>query len=264
MSYYGISFLYDQKASDEFGLFISDLDATSINKQMGSTNMEIYEQKIYRRASPHFYGSTPSSRLSFDFSAHTEREIDSEEFQKIQKWLFGSKTYKRFQIVQEDLEHIYWMAILNNPQITKVGNLIRGFSCVVECNSPFAFAFPKTTTYAFTNPPSGVLQTFYNSSDDADDYLYPSLVITMDNFGGDLTITNLDDNSRQFAFTGLYADEVITMDCGLQTLSSSTTLRRLSNFNKHFLRLVPGVNRLVFSGYVESFVMTTTNIVKKI
>ena len=264
MSFFGKSFIYNLIPSDTFGLFISELDSGAINRQMGSMPVEIYEQKIFRKPSPYFFGSSPSAKLKFDFSAHAERDIDADEFQIIQKWLFGSKTYKKFQIVQEDIESCYWLAILNNPQITRVGNLIHGFSATIECNSPYAFKFPKTTTYNYTSPDVDSVEVFYNSSDDADSYLYPSLVLTINTFGGDVSIVNESDNDREFLFTGLSAHEVITMDNGLQTISSSTGLKRLGNFNKKFLRLVPGVNNLHITGNIETVAMTTQFIAKKI
>jgi phage-related protein len=79
-----------------------------------------------------------------------------------------------------------------------------------------------------------------------------------------VSITNLDDSNRVFSFTGVSPNEVLTVNNSLQTISSSTGLIRLSYFNKHFLRLVPGVNRLRIQGNVGSVAMTTQFVAKKI
>jgi hypothetical protein len=46
------------------------------------------------------------------------------------------------------------------------------------------------------------------------------------------------------------------MDNDLQTISSSTTLKRLSNFNKKWFRLIQGLNNLNVQGGIASFVIT--------
>jgi len=264
MSFYGRTFIYDDVPSENYGLFISDIDASAVNRTMGNTSVEIYEKKLFRRATPYFYGATPSKKLSFKFSSFSEDELTGDDFELVQKWLFGSKTYKKFQVVQEDMQQVYFNAIMNDPEIVRVGNMIMGFTCNVECDSPFAYLFPKTTTYSYTGSTVDSVEEFYNASDDADSYLYPKLVITVNSFGGDVTIRNLSESSRSSVFTSLSPNEVITIDSSFQTISSSTGLKRLSNFNKKFLRLVPGLNRLRVQGNVASVVMTTQFISKKI
>ena len=265
MAFYGRSFMYDGVPSETYGLYIADIDANAINVSMGSSSMDIREQKIFRKATPYFYGGTPSPKLSFDMSVFSEGEIDASSFQLIQKWLFSSRTYKTLQIDQPDIQDVYFRAILNDPKINRVGNLLQGLSFSVICDSPYAFRFPKTTTYTYTTSIVDSTETFYNESDDTGDYLYPSsLVITMNTEGGDITITNLDDSNRVVNFVNLSANEILTISSTYQTIESSTGLLRLSNSNKKFLRLVSGVNRLRVQGNVASVAMTNQFIAKKI
>lgn len=264
MAFFGRSFIYDGVPSELYGLYIMDIDADGINESMGNSSMEILEQKIYRKATPYFYGATPSPKLSFPFSAFSEQEIDASQFELIQKWLFSSRSYKRFQIDQVDLQNVYFDVIMNDPVIRRAGNIIQGFSCNVQCNSPFAYKFPETVTYTYGSSTVNATEVFYNGSDDTGDYLYPNLVITMNNFDGDIFITNVTDNNRVFSFEDLSASEILTVNCGLQTIESSTDLKRLSHCNKKFLRLVPGVNTLHIQGNVASIAMTTQFVAKKI
>jgi len=138
MAFYGRSFIYNSVPSELYGLYIMDIDANAVNSSMGNSSMDILEQKIYRKASPYFYGSTPSPKLEFAFSAFAEEEMDALQFEAVQKWLFSSRTYKPFAIDQPDMADVYFNVILNDPKINRVGNLIRGFSCTVVCDSPFA------------------------------------------------------------------------------------------------------------------------------
>lgn len=264
MGFYGNSFLFDGIPSELYSLRISELDASGVNDSMGSFDVEIKEQKPLRRTVPYFYGAYATPHLEFDMSCYSENELTAEDYELIQKWLFGKGSYKKLQIVQYDMQDVFWWAILNSPETVKVGNQIMGCKFHVIANSPFGFSFPKTVTYTYTSSVINSNELFYNSSDDTSNYMYPSCIITMNNTDGDLKITNSNDNNRVFEFTGLQANEVITIDNSLQTISSSSGLRRLGNFNKHWLRFVPGENNLLIQGNVESIAITFSNIVKKI
>jgi len=263
--FYGRAFIYDGVPSERYGLYISNIDASAIESSMGSSSMEIVEQKIFRRAQPYFYGATPAPKLQFSFSAFSENEMDAEFFQLVQKWLFSPRTYRKLQIDQPDVRDIYFNCLLLDPKLNRVGNLIQGFSCEVSCDSPYALKFPEVTTYTYTTTVVDSTVTYYNGSDDTGSYLYPSsLVVSMNNTDGGFTITNLDDSNRVVSFTGLLGNEVLTISPLYQTISSSTGLKRLANSNKKFLRLVPAVNRLRIQGNVASIVMTNQWIAKKI
>src|SRR5258706_1865229 len=262
--FYGSSFLYGGIPSELYGLRISNIDAQAVNESMGSSSMEILNQKLYRRATPFFYGATPSPVLSFEMTAFSNEEIDADFFQLIQKVFFSSRTYQRLQIDEDDMQLVYFDAILNDPKIVRIGNLLTGVKFTVNCNAPFAFNFPKTVVYNYVVPVVDATITFNNISVDIGSYLYLSNILTCNSFGVNINISNLDDNNRMFTFTALSANEVITIDNSLQTISSSTGLKRLSKFNKHFLRLVPGVNRLRIQGNIAQFSMPTQTIAKKI
>ena len=264
MSFSGRSFIYDSVPSESYGLYIMDIDADAINRIMGSFSLDIMEQKLFRRSTPYFYGSTASPKLSFPFSAYSEQEMDSDLYGLVQKWLFSPRQYKKFQIDQYDLQNLYFNCLLTEPNVVKSGNMIQGFSCSILCDSPFAWKFPITTTYSYSVSVVDDTVIFNNSSDDSGDYLRPRLIVTMNNVGGDITIVNESDGGRIFRFTGLSAGESITIDNSLQIISSSTGLRRLSNFNKKFFRLVSGANTFRIQGNVESIYMITQFVSKKI
>lgn len=263
--FYGRSFIYKNIPSEIYGLYIMDIDTNAISSSMGSSSMEIKEKKIFRKAQPYFLGASPVPKLEFDFSAYSESEIDAERYEAIQKWLFSSRTYEKFAIDEPDIQNIYFNCILNNPEIKRVGGLLYGFSCTVTCDSPFAYKYPQTTTYTYTASVVDSTETYYNMSDDTGDYLYPTqLIITMNNVGGNVSITNIDDNNRVMSFTNVQPNEILTVSPLYQTIESSTGLKRMGNFNKKFLRLVPNRNRLRIQGNVASIVMTNTFIAKKI
>lgn len=265
MAFHGRSFIYNGVPSEIYGLYIMDVDANGINESMASSSMDITEQKVYRNPTPYLYGMTPAPKLEFEFSAYAEDEITADTFELIAKWLFSSRTYQPLQIDQWDVQDVVFYAIFQDPKIKRVGNIIQGFSATVTCNSPFAFKFPITTTKTYTDSDVNDTFTFYNASDDEGDYLYPtSMIVTMNNIAGDFMITNQSDSNRVVSFTGLSASEILTISPKLQTISSSTGLKRLQNSNYKFLRLVSGENILNIQGNVASFVMTNQYIARKI
>jgi hypothetical protein len=88
----------------------------------------------------------------------------------------------------------------------------------------------------------------YNASEDGG-YLYPIVEFTLNSVGNSMSIENITDNGRTFAITNILPNENIVVDNYLQTMVSSTNLLRLSNFNKLWLRFLPGNNQLrVISG----------------
>jgi phage-related protein len=256
MPFYASEFQYENIASSTYNLYISQIDGDGGSTDMGSSPMEIYNQKLYRRSQPYFYGSTPSENLSMEVSISSPDNIDSETSQLISKWLFSNRSYKKLMIIQPDMEGVYLNCMFNKPQIERVGNFIQGYTATLEADAPYAWRFPRTKTYTYTSPVIDASVVFNNKSDDKGAYLYPKLVITMNNSGGNVTITNSSDASRVFSFTGLLTSEVITIDNSLQQITSSTGLLRMSNFNKKFFRLIPEINNLRFQGNIASIDMT--------
>jgi phage-related protein len=257
MGFYASSFQYKNIPSETFNLRISSTSSSGMEKSMGSTNMEVISQKIFRRPRPFLLGMTPSPVMSFGVEITSPDYIDAETFQKIQAWLFSSRTYDKLMVFQPDIQNSYFNCIFNNPETIYSGNRISGVSATVECDSPFAWEFAKTTTYTYTVPIVDSTIVFNNRSDDTGNYLYPNLVITINSLGSSVSITNSDDSSRVFSFTGLSPSEVLTINNDLQTISSSTGLKRMSTFNKNFLRLVPYLNHLQVQGNVSSIQITT-------
>jgi len=257
MPFYSSSFVYDSRPSSYFNLYVSEIGGDGSSTWNGASSMEIYNKKLYRRSTPYFYGSAVGDNMEFELSFTSPEDIDSRTSELIQKWLFSSRSYKKLMIVQPDMQDVYMNVILNDPQVVREGNLIRGYTCTAQCDSPFGgWKFPKTKVYTYTAEVIDNTVTFNNSSDDGGNYLYPQLLITMNNAGGDITITNQSDGDRVFSFIDLSPNEILTVDNSLQQISSSTDLKRMSKFNKKFFRLIPGINTIRFQGNVSSIAMT--------
>jgi len=253
MSFNAKSFVFDGTPSETYDLSISNLNSGE-EFSTGSSSVDLLTQNIFRRSTPYFYGVTTGGVLSFPCAITRRDEITAEESRIISAWLFGRLEYKKLQVVQSDMLNVYYNCFLNNPQLLKVGNKIHGYSFDVVCDAPWAWEFPKTLTKTYTGTVSDTF-TFDNTSDDSD-YLYPSLVVTINGSGGAVNITNTTDASRLFQVTALSAAEVLTVDNSRGIMTSSTGLIRLSLFNKNWFRFVPGRNSLTVAGEFSSLVFT--------
>jgi hypothetical protein len=244
VSFYARKFIFDGKPSHSYNLFITSIDTGAQQTSAGNNDVKLYEQFLYRRAKPILLGVAQNTILEFDVEFSTPEDLTAMETQKIEKWLFGQTGYKKLQILQADMQDAYFNCFLVSPSIYRVGNLIRGFRATVHCDAPWGWTFPKTKTYTTTST------TFINLSDN-NSYLYPTVVCTM-NTGGTFSIVNSREPTRTFSFTGLLANEVITIDNDKKIITSSTEVKRLSNFSKNWLRFVPGKNPLTFAGSFTS------------
>lgn len=245
MAFYGRDFIFGGTMSQELGLTISS-ESSEASTNAGS-DVEPIIQKIYRRPKNYLLGVEQGPVLTFPISFNSETKINATFAAKIEQLLFGKLTYQKLQVIQPDTSMYYWNCFLKNPQIKRVGNEIVGWNCDVTCDSPWAYSFPRSASYTMT-PPSPRTVIFNNKSGN-NDYSFPTVAFTMNGSGGTFSIVNTTDDSRRFYFTGLSANESISVDNSLQIITSSTGQRRLDKFiYKKFFRVLPGANQLMISG----------------
>ena len=260
MSFYARNFIYDSIISSEYGLTISSDNDSSVS----GADVELHTQSIYRRPKAYLLGVQQTPVLSMPIYITVPLSLSSTESSVISRWLFGRTSYKRLQIIQYDMQYVYYNCIFTSPQIERVGNVIRGYRSKIVCDSPFAWEFPKTITYSYDGN-TAYDDICINNTSDNDDYTYPEISFSINAYGGGLSIINTSDNNRKFVFYGLDANEVMTVNNDTQVISSSTGENRLPNFNDgattpsdfyKWLRYVPGENRLSIEGNISSLSLT--------
>lgn len=243
MAFWGKRFIFDSIPSERYSLIISAGDG-EVSSTKASMNMELITETIFRRPIPYLLGVKTDKPLQLNASiTTTEGEITIEDARLIQKWLFGHLTYKKLYVVQNDMPDYYFNCILLDPQIRRVGNIIRGFEFTIQCDSPFG-GYGNTITdtitklenaydlveiseelekYTFTQTTQTM--NIYNTSDN-NDYTYPIIKVYMKNsfiiysvgeetieeyvFPGWFTIKNKTDGNRIFSFGkdfGNFTDE---------------------------------------------------------
>ena len=250
MSFYATEFVIDNISSLNYGITVSSIGDSGESSSSSGSDISLITQKLLRRPVPFLYGVEQTPVLQFPLSFNSVNgEINAVDAYNIEKWLFGHMRYRKLQIMQPDLEGIYYNCFFTEPETQRVGNKLVGYTCTIVCDSPFAWEYERTKTYTFSTPPNSFPITFFNTSDN-NYYMFPKLEITMDNIGGTAQITNVSDSSRIFLLTALAGSEVITVNNDLQTLVSSTSLLRLSHFNKKWFRMIQGKNNLLVTGNI--------------
>jgi hypothetical protein len=256
-SFYSYDFVYDDVASQQYDLMIITFDDGSPFNGVGSTSVNVINQRVLRKSKPYYLGRTQEPVLEFPITFGRKDIVTGLERDTISKWLFGRSTYKKLYIIQDDLSSAYYNCFFNNPSPVYIGGLNYAFECTVICDSPFAYSPLNKTSGSHTDFTGlNYSTTIYNNSSE-DEYLYPSVSFKMSTSGSTISITNQTDDNREFVMglsgSPLSVEEEITVDNDLQIITTSTGLKRVPTFNKNWLRLLPGANDITISGSVAWF-----------
>jgi hypothetical protein len=250
MSFYARNFVFDNQPGEQWGLTISSTKPE--DSSATSSDVKLLTEIIYRRPVPFFYGVEQDPVLIFDIELNSENEIDAALAPIIERKLFGQMNYKKLQIMAPDYSDYYWNCFLTSPKIKRVGGMIVGYDATVTCDAPWAWSFPRTITKIYT-PPIANIPLLFNNQSGNNDYMYPTIAVTMSNAGGGFSIKNTSDSNRTFTFSNLFAGETVTVDNSHQIITSSSGFNRLYEFNKKWMRFVPGRNDLILGGNISTF-----------
>jgi len=259
-----LDFEFDSIPSQTYKLSIVNFDSGGLYSGIGSSDPTIHTQKVYRHDKVYDLGVSQDQVLSFPLTFVTDVPLSGMERNIISNWLFGRSSRKKLKILQDDLNGAWFNVFLTKPEPYYVGNVNIGFKCVAVCDSAFAYSPMKTVTRTYTG--DNVITddlVIYNDSAN-DDYLYTNFSFALNSVGNSFSITNADDIetisgssvAREFLFSGLLSNEEIVINGETQTIVSSTGLRRLSNFNKKWFRLVPRANHLHVESGIGTFTIT--------
>lgn len=263
-NFYTTDFELDGIPSQNFNLKIVNFDSGGLYSGVGSSDPTIHTQKVYRQDKVYDLGVSQDQILSFPLIFASPTVLSGIDRDIISNWLFGLSSRKKLKIIQDDLNGVWFNVFLTKPEPYYVGNLNVGFKCLAQCDSAFGYSPIRIVTKTYTG--NNVITddiVIYNKSSN-DDYLYANISFALNAVGNSFSITNSDDVetisgssvAREFLFSGLLANETITINGDTKTITSSTGLRRLSNFNKKWFRLVPRANHLHIESGIGTFTIT--------
>lgn len=247
MSFYATQFVFDGVPLERYNLFLANFDSGVIENNFGG-DIEIIEEKT--RNKNYFYGVKQNGNLTFPLAMMSENPLDYYDVSAIGQLLFNRLDYKYLQIIQPDLEGIFFKCILTNPKKISIGNQVYGFKCDVYCGEINGWTDEFTViNQSITSPNQSIV---FNNLSDLEGYIYPKVVFTTSSTTTSFSIKNSSDGDRLFSYTGINSNETITTDNDLKIITSSTGLNRLQKFNLNWFRVKSGFNNLIINGNVSS------------
>jgi len=247
VSFVSTYFEYDNISSYEMGVRLIQINPGMINSSFGYDRSPITE-KIKGRDKEFLFGvDTNVHKFSIAITTLDNKPWTKELKMRVAKWLFQTQ-YKPF-VSGDSLDIIYYCMADGHADRydTSTGH---GYIAVdFICNSPYAFSPTYIDVYSYDTFPTETIAL--NNYSNVNKYFYPEVEITMID-DTDVIITNLTNGGEQFTFSELEVGEVVYINNqSKQIISSLPNTYRLNNFNKKWLRLVEGVNRLKITGKVR-------------
>ncbi len=235
--------MFNGRLSTEFGLYIASLETGTKTATFG-VERDIIEEKISKNPIPYFFG-LEESPLCFELTMYREREWDYDTRFEVVRWLFQDE-YKNF-ISSDNPSIIYNCIVYSRPEKILIGNIPRLITLKFRCDSPWAWSPVFKTIYDLSDNISTTVKDFENKSN-VIKYYYPEIWIkSLD--GGTISLINHSDNNREFKFDNLFANETIYINNQFKQIESDIPSKyRLADFNRNWLRLVYGVNKIGITG----------------
>lgn len=236
-------FTYDGILSATYGLMICDFDDSSVietsafNPVLNTVKPTRLNRFLYNDIR---YDTLPSIPISII----SEKAINDVVRREIASWLIGRESFKTLEVHQPDLEGVRFHCVFTETSLIYVNGMCHGFRLNANFDSPFQYGTP--TVLNVTG--DGTKQTVnITNHSDINDYVYPTVEFSTnaETSGYNISIINTtDSNAREFKFEGVENHEQITVDNELRYIKSNTGAKRLQNFNKNWLRLRKGRNKL--------------------
>jgi len=253
------TFILDGISSVDFGLHIVRVGQSGLQDTPFIGGQSIIEETIPRRGMPFFYG-TQKEPISFSVTFSTlDEDFDSEKLHALAKWLVHDE-YKEFQTT-DDLEKRYYVIMTNQADLY-TSNLKNGyFTAEFRSNAPWAWSDIYRVEYDLSTIISETTINMENKSNIVK-YYYPQLEIELlDDFvalptGNTFTLTNSTDNNRLFEIdfdnsdgsvnTYLKGEKIYFNNENGRIIDDNPDVNiiRLNNFNKKWLRLPYGINKI--------------------
>lgn len=241
-----VDFMYDGQCLSDYGFIICNFDYKN-GTDVVSAGSEISFEKVSRNGGKHYsisstkYESCIETEFDIcknpDTNGNDKMEITEDEFRNLMRWL-NRHTFYRFNLLNESRDNSnvparYYNASFNLSKIF-IGDKLYGIRCHMNTDRPFGVGDKIHSVIHTTNQKSAGC-IFVDYSDEIG-ITYPVTIITIKG-SGDLTITNISDNSV-VSIKNCTSGEKITMSGDTLMISTSKGSHNIANdFNYEFFRI---------------------------
>lgn len=262
----GMHFVYAGVSSRLYNLIFANVTTERTTALVGeASSINVFNKASKRNQ---YIGERyDDSCVRFDAEVVTDDDsVINPIFQRlVEKWLFQHQNYRKLYIDTADaacsnsydfVNGEYRQTYLNcrfiNPERLEYNGGVVGYKFTIECDSCMAWQDPVVYDYALghaSESSSSVITVVPDT--DLNDYIYPTVTITMGPMGGDVTlVNNSDDTSRLTSFIQLTpGTKVIMKGDGLNYISGDNYTKFS---NRNFIRLKDGENKISVIGNVGS------------
>lgn len=240
MAFQAEHILYDGISSERFGLKLYN-DNGGLETTSGSS-FSILRAPLHGGLEYIYLGRENKDPIPIELHFASEKPLDAIMQGVIHQWLVGKNGYRELRIMQPDMNTYRIGCIFHEIEYLQNGNMTIGVLVRGECDSCY-FRGNDIENNAVGSSGSFLIMNL----SDVNDYIYPTIEITMPSDGGSISIINKNDNNREFLIEDLAGSEIIEVDNLHKIITSSNSIKRLSNFNYKWLRFVRGKNEISFS-----------------
>lgn len=206
MNLAGTHFIFDDVPSRKYNLIFASVEEQRYDNLYGAVNGKF----VYNKSSNKRYligDSYNESAMVFNVEIVTtlDRAIELGELREIQRWLFGSRQFKKlyidpncdnfgetYEIADGEIKHMFMNCRFTNPRKLEYFGGVVGFSCTIETDS--YMLWQDKTTYDFVVNIQDYRNIYVDS--DIEDYTYPFISIEYNGYdNGYMVMKNFSDNS---------------------------------------------------------------------
>lgn len=254
----GEEFMYNNISSSKFGLTIGYIENTSSSENTLSTKVDFITQKLPRRSKVYHLGSVANEQLSFTLSFFRDSPIFPDEREAIAHWLTSNTEFKKLQIIQDNMNTIYYNCYFDEFKYVVFSAQAYGFTATIICDAPFAWKNPQfveKTNEMITEGiyPNQTSLKLYNISSDSNMTKPTSIIVELGENSNEFRLTNHSNNNEYFQFNGLVVGEKVSINCDLQIIESLTRPNTIivDKFSGEFLELINGLNKITVEGQIK-------------
>lgn len=205
-------------------------------------NRNIIEEKIAGRDEPYLFG-VDTSPLEDSITIYTENDLTDEQINELSEWLL--RDYYEPLIFEDNPEKIYYAMFIGDSQIVHNGAKQGYFTLQYRCNSCYAFSPVYTkSVYIDSNTIAEDVEIGIKGN-----HKNKPVINIKKKGNGDISIINTSNGGIETKVTGLIDTEELKIDCYNKEIETNLiNTYRYENFNRNYLELVKGVNRLKIKG----------------
>lgn len=234
-----VDFIFDGKKLSDFNMICCNFNSSNGTTEISSGNDITFNREHSSNSDFfHIYGKTYDQPFTLPLSICLNPCLGSmimsvEQVSTIQKWL--CRENKKFQIIKDGYENIFWMGVFTCKQVMTDDDII-GLNITFTANSPYALKDITPIELALTKD---VSKDFIISSD-IYGYIDADYTITVKEAGNlEISLYNGDVLDRTFIVANCTAGEVITITGQTQIIQSNVANHNLGkDSNFLFPRLV--------------------------